>query len=112
MAEVDRVVCYGCGEMFAPWTNEWFCSETCEADYPHDKWPRAKFSNEDHTSWDDYWWQQRYNAEACSQGQKDAEEGKAPQSTDPVYMIGYQYAKEYGGGRAQGGNEPAKDSKL
>jgi hypothetical protein len=26
---VDQVRCFGCDEMFEPWTDEWFCSPAC-----------------------------------------------------------------------------------
>lgn len=39
---VDKVRCYGCGDMFEPYANEWFCSDTCYDAYP-DKWPKTRY---------------------------------------------------------------------
>jgi hypothetical protein len=31
---VDKARCFGCGDMFEPWTNEWYCSDECPARWP------------------------------------------------------------------------------
>lgn len=35
--KIDQVRCFGCGAMFDPWTNEWYCSDAC-----HDAAMRAE----------------------------------------------------------------------